>query len=58
MGIIVYTDEKKIPVPDNFVKILEEYYSEDIGFYFMFKKEKKHLRKIKEFIDFFQELLR
>lgn len=57
MGIIVYSDEKEIPLPESFVKILEQYYTEDIGFYFMFKKEKKHLRKIKEFIEFFQRLL-
>lgn len=57
MGIIVYLDEKGIPIPENFVKLLSTYHDEVLDFQFMFKKKQKELKKIKEFIDFFQKML-
>lgn len=56
MGIITYIDEKEVPLPDNFVKILEEYYTESLDFHFVFKKKQKESRKILEFVRFFKNI--
>lgn len=56
MGIITYVDEEEFSLPDNFVKILEDYTSESFHLYFIYNKKYKELRKIKEFIDFFKKI--
>lgn len=55
MGIIVFVDDKGVPLPSNFVKILEKYHSENLDFHFIFPKKNKDSKKTREFIKFFQK---